>query len=66
MVDQTATAADEIREFADTIENATLADLTERLPEFQNIAAFGELEDAVGDIQAAGYDIGGSGSSSNP
>ena len=66
MVEKTASGANEIREFADTIENANLQELTERLPEFQNIAEFGELEQAVDDIQAAGYDIGGSGSSSSP
>lgn len=63
MVDKTASAADAIREFADTIENATLAELTQRLPEFQNIEEFDELEQAVNDIQKAGYDIGGSESS---
>ena len=54
MVDKTASAANEIREFADTVENASLAELTEQLPEFQNIAEFGELETAVADIQEAG------------
>ncbi len=63
MVDKTASAADAVREFSDTIENASLAELTQRLPEFQNIEEFDELEQAVDDIQAAGYDIGGSGSS---
>lgn len=63
MVDKTASAADEIREFADTIENATLTELTQRLPEFQNIEEFDELEKAVNEIQDAGYDIGGNGSS---
>ncbi len=66
MVEKTASGATEIREFADTIANANLQELTERLPEFQDIAEFGELEQAVDDIQAAGYDIGGSGSSSSP
>lgn len=63
MVDKTASAADAVREFADTIENASMAELTQRLPEFQNIEEFDELEQAVKDIQAAGYDIGGSDSS---
>lgn len=63
MVDKTASAADAVREFADTIENASIAELTQRLPEFQSIEEFDELEQAVKDIQAAGYDIGGSDSS---
>jgi hypothetical protein len=60
MVDKTAAAANELRDFADTVENASLAELQTQLTEFQNIEEFGELEQAVNDIQAAGYDIGGS------
>jgi hypothetical protein len=59
MVDKSAAAADRLSEFADTVENASLADLQEKLAEFQNFDEFTALEDAVGDIEAAGYDIGG-------
>lgn len=59
MVDGTTAAADEIREFADAIESAPLSELQSQLTEFQNIEAFAELEQAVDDIKAKGYDIGG-------
>jgi uncharacterized membrane protein len=64
MVDQSASAADRLTEFADTVANASLADLQDTLSEFQNFEEFAALEKAVNDIEAAGYDIGGSGSSS--
>jgi uncharacterized membrane protein len=60
MVDQSASAADRLTEFADTVANASLADLQDTLSEFQNFEEFGALEQAVKDIEAAGYDIGGS------
>ena len=40
--------------------NASLAELQERLAEFQNIEEFTELEAAVSEIEAKGYNIGGS------
>ncbi len=58
MVDNSAAAADSIREFADTIENAPLAELQESLAGFQDIEEFATLETAVSDIKAKGYDIG--------
>ena len=60
LVENSAAAADKIREFADKIENAPLAELQQSLSEFQNIEEFGPLETAVSDIKAKGYDIGGS------
>jgi uncharacterized membrane protein len=60
MVDQSAAAADKLSEFADTVANASLADLQDTLAEFQNFEEFAALEQAVSDIEAAGYDIGGS------
>jgi hypothetical protein len=63
MVDKTAAAANKIKETADAIEGATLAEVSEKLVEFQNFNEFTELQQAVTDIQQAGYDIGGSGSS---
>jgi hypothetical protein len=60
MVDNSAAAAVKLREFADTVANASLAELQESLSEFQNIEEFTELEAAVSEIQAKGYDIGGS------
>ena len=63
MVDQSAAAAERLTEFADTVANASLADLQETLAEFQTFEEFEALDEAVNDIQAAGYDIGGSGSS---
>ena len=63
MVDQSAAAAERLTEFADTVANASLADLQETLAEFQTFEEFEALDEAVSDIQAAGYDIGGSGSS---
>ncbi len=62
MVDQSAAAAERLTEFADTVANASLADLQETLAEFQTFEEFEALDEAVRDIQAAGYDIGGSGS----
>jgi methionyl-tRNA synthetase len=60
MVEQSASAAQRLDEFADTVANASLADLQETLADFQNFEEFGELETAVNEIEAAGYDIGGS------
>jgi hypothetical protein len=60
MVDKSAAAAEKLREFADTVANASLAELQDRLTEFQDIEEFTELETAVRDIEAKGYDIGGS------
>ena len=60
LVDQSAAAAVKLREFADTVANASLAELQESLAEFQNIEEFTELQTAVSEIQAKGYDIGGS------
>ena len=59
MVDNSASAADAIREFADTIETTPLTELQAKLAEFQDIEEFAELQKAVDDIKAAGYDIGG-------
>lgn len=59
MVEKSAAAATSLREFADTVANASLAELQESLAEFQNIEEFSELEAAVNEIKAAGYDIGG-------
>ncbi len=63
MIDQSAAAADRLSEFADTVANASLADVQDTLAEFQDFDEFAALEEAVNDIEAAGYDIGGSGSS---
>lgn len=60
MVDKSAAAAEKLREFADTVANASLAELQDRLAEFQDIEEFTELETAVSEIEAKGYDIGGS------
>jgi hypothetical protein len=60
MVDQSAAAAEKLTEFADTVANASLAELQDTLAEFQNFEEFAALEEAVNDIEAAGYDIGGS------
>jgi hypothetical protein len=59
MVDKSAAAAEKLRDFADTVENASLAELQESLTEFQSIEEFSELEAAVSEIQAK-YNIGGS------
>lgn len=60
MVDKTASAADKIRGIADRIENAaTPAEISNELIEFSNMQELTELQQAVDDIQAAGYDIGG-------
>jgi hypothetical protein len=60
MVDQSAAAADRLTEFAETVENASLAELQEKLTEFQSFEEFAALEEAVNDIEAKGYNIGGS------
>jgi hypothetical protein len=60
MIDQSAAAADKLEEFADTVANASLADVQETLAEFQNFEEFQALEEAVNEIEAAGYNIGGS------
>jgi hypothetical protein len=60
MVDKSAAAADELREFADTVANASPAELQESLGEFQSIEEFAEIQSAVTEIQAKGYNIGGS------
>jgi uncharacterized membrane protein len=60
MVDNSAAAAVKLREFADTVANASLAELQASLSEFQNIEEFTELQAAVSEIQEAGYNIGGS------
>jgi DNA repair exonuclease SbcCD ATPase subunit len=60
MVDKSAAAAEKLREFADTVANASLAELQESLAEFQNIEEFTELQAAASEIEAKGYDIGGS------
>ena len=59
MIDNSAAAAEKLREFADTVANASLADLQERLAEFQDIEEFSDLEAAVNEIKSKGYDIGG-------
>jgi hypothetical protein len=59
MVDKTASAADTLREFADTIETTPVTEIQSKLAEFAEIEEFAELEKAVADIKAAGYDIGG-------
>ena len=60
MVDRSAAAAVKLRDFADTVANASLAELQESLAEFQDIEEFQELSTAVSEIEAKGYDIGGS------
>jgi uncharacterized membrane protein len=60
MVDKSAAAAVKLREFADTVANASLTELQESLAEFQNIEEFAELQSAVSEIQAKGYNIGAS------
>jgi uncharacterized membrane protein len=60
MVDTSAAAAVKLREFSDTVANASLAELQESLAEFQNIQEFTELQSAVSEIQAKGYNIGAS------
>ncbi|HEU0303171.1 MAG TPA: hypothetical protein VFR32_01185 [Gaiellaceae bacterium] len=60
MVDKSAAAAEKLREFSDTVANSTLAELQEKLLEFQEIEEFNDLEAAVSEIQSKGYDIGGS------
>ena len=60
MIDNTASAATKITEFADKVENAPLAELQPILQDFQNIEEFGKLNAAVATIKAKGYDIGGS------
>jgi hypothetical protein len=59
MVDNSAAAADKIREFADKIESEPLSELQKSLADFQNIEEFATLQTAVSDIKAKGYDIGG-------
>lgn len=59
MVDKSAAAAERLREFADTVANSSLADLQEKLAEFETIDEFSELEAAVNEIEDEGYDIGG-------
>jgi len=59
MVDKSAAAASKLSDFADAVENASLAELQETLADFQNIEEFDELTNAVNDIKAKGYDIGG-------
>jgi hypothetical protein len=59
MVDKSAAAAVKLRDFAETVANASLAELQEKLTEFQSIEEFTELEAAVNEIKEAGYDIGG-------
>lgn len=59
MVDKSASAADRIREFADAIASAPLAELQSKLQEFQEIEEFTELQEAVDEIEGKGYDIGG-------
>jgi hypothetical protein len=63
MVDQTASAAERIRGVADRVENAaTPAEISNELLEFTSMEELTELEQAVDDIQAAGYDISVTGS----
>lgn len=59
MVDQSASAADTLREFADAVETTPAAELASKIAEFTQIEEFAALEQAVADIKAAGYDIGG-------
>lgn len=59
MVDKSASAADRIREFADAIAEAPLAELQSKLQEFQEIEEFTALQEAVDEIEGKGYDIGG-------
>ena len=60
MIDNTASAATKINELADKVESAPLAELQPILQDFQNIEEFTTLNQAVTDIKAKGYDIGGS------
>jgi hypothetical protein len=60
MVDKSASAAERLREFADSVANSSVADLQESLTEFQNFEEFQELDTAVKEIQEKGYNIGGS------
>lgn len=59
IVDNSAAAADKIREFADKIESESLAELQQSLTDFQDIGEFTTLQTAISDIKAKGYDIGG-------
>jgi hypothetical protein len=54
MVDKTASAADTLREFADTIETTPLTELQSKMAEFQNIEEFAELQKAVDLDQGGG------------
>jgi hypothetical protein len=61
MVEKTASAAHKIRNIADRVESAaTPAEVSNELIEFSGMAELTQLQRAVDDIQAAGYDIGGS------
>jgi hypothetical protein len=61
MLDKTASAAAKIRGIADRVENAaTPAEVSNELVEFSSMEELTDLQQAVDDIQAAGYDIGGS------
>jgi hypothetical protein len=59
MIDNTAAAADKIREFVDKLENEPASELQQNLSEFQDLSEFTTLSQAVNDIKAKGYDIGG-------
>ena len=64
MVEETASAAAKIRGIADRVKDAsTGAEIANELTEFSTLDELTDLQQAVDDIQAAGYDIGGSGSS---
>lgn len=59
MVDNSAAAADRIRDLADKVENDSLSELQSDVQDFQNFPEFSKLQQAVDDIKAKGYDIGG-------
>ena len=59
MVDNSAAAADKIRGLADKVENDSLSELQADVQDFQNFPEFADLQKAVADIKAKGYDIGG-------
>ena len=60
MVDKSAAAADKIREFADTVANASLAELQDDARRSSRTSRSSRtFRTAVNDIKAKGYDIGG-------
>jgi hypothetical protein len=59
MIDNSASAATKLRDLADKVQNEPLSELQSSLQDFQNLDEFTKLQQAVDDIKAKGYDIGG-------